>query len=90
MSFEALWEEGKGASGRRNVKQNQVGGGVQIGSVDSFTQQAFTESGSCVGHVCPGKVNTVSALLQLIVQWAGEGMEGDGTGSRSQLLKKFS
>ena len=65
-------------------------GGVQIGSVDSFTQQAFTESGSCVGHVCPGKVNTASALLQLIVQWAGEGMEGDGTGSRSQLLKKFS
>ena len=59
---------------------------MQIGSVDSFTQQAFTESGSCVGHVCPGKVNTVSALLQLIVQWAGEGMEGDGTGSRSQLL----
>lgn len=62
---------------------------MQIGLVDSFIQQAFTESWSYAEHMCPGKLNPVPALLELIVQWAGEGMEGDGTATSSQQLKKF-
>lgn len=61
---------------------------MQVGLADSCIQQAFTKGWLCVGHSI-GKLDIVPALMELIVQQAGEGREGDRTASRSQLLKNF-
>lgn len=74
-------EERKGTVRQRKCSKQRpaLGGCMQIGSVDSIIQQAFSESWSCVEYSI-GKLNMVPALMELTVHWAGEGMGGDGTG----------
>lgn len=79
--------KGKVLLGRGNVisKDQHVGGACRLAQLIHLFNKRLVRA----GHVLStAQANWTCALVELIVHWAGEGMGGDGTASRSQLLKK--